>query len=208
MNTLVPILALAAGFLVGYTGILPDIYFSIDWPEVLLFALMLQVGMGLGVRPDLMDIFKSLNIKTLLLPIFTILGTLLFSTLAIFIFSHGNPSDILAIGSGFGYYSLSSVLIAKMKSATVGVNIAGQIAAIALVANVIREVIAVSTCSFMSRRGKGMAAISVAGVSSMDMCLPMIIGSGNDRQLVSAAVVHGVVLEFSVPLLVAFFCGL
>lgn len=86
MNTLVPILALAAGFLVGYTGILPDIYFSIDWPEVLLFALMLQVGMGLGVRPDLMDIFKSLNIKTLLLPIFTILGTLLFSTLAIFIF--------------------------------------------------------------------------------------------------------------------------
>ncbi len=30
MNTLVPILALAAGFLVGYTGILPDIYFSID----------------------------------------------------------------------------------------------------------------------------------------------------------------------------------
>lgn len=114
----------------------------------------------------------------------------------------------MAIGSGFGYYTLSSVLIGQFKEASVGSDAAASIAAMALMANVVRELFALLSCRFLSARGYGEAAISVAGINSMDVCLPMIVGSEtpSNVRLVSAALFHGIILEVSVPILISIFC--
>ena len=56
-----------------------------------------------------------------------------------------------------------------------------------------------------ARWGGPLAPISVAGVTSMDVCLPSIARySGSD--LVPLAILHGIVLEVCVPILVGAFC--
>ncbi|MCD8235327.1 MAG: lysine exporter LysO family protein [Prevotellaceae bacterium] len=206
-DSLTLLLVFAAGICLGVSDMAPAVL-HLPWlPTVALSLLMVQVGIGLGSRKDLSAIIKSLHWSMLLLPLSTIVGTLAFSTLALLLFRHENLKDILAIGSGFGYYSLSSVLIAELKSAAVGMDKATQLATIALLANVTREVFALLCCPIIIRRGKGDAAISIAGVTSMDVCLPVIIGrDGSESQLLPAAVFHGFILELCIPLLITFFC--
>ncbi len=197
------------GVLVGWLGLMPDFVMQLSLPQILLYLLVIQVGLGLGMRPDLEDIASSFRFRLLLLPLCTIVGTLVFTFLATLIFREDSSSDLMAIGSGFGYYTLSSVLIAQFKEAQVGPEAAASIAAIALLANVVREMLALLSCQFLSRKGHGVTAISVAGINSMDVCLPMIVGSdrSSDIQLVSFALLHGLVLEVSVPILISLFCG-
>lgn len=206
-DSLALLLVFAAGICLGVSDMAPE-FLHLPWlPTVALSLLMVQVGIGLGSRKDLPAIIKSLHWSMLLLPLSTIVGTLTFSTLALLLFRHESLKDVLAVGSGFGYYSLSSVLIAEIKSATAGMEKATQLATIALLANVTREVFALLCCPVIIRKGKGNAAISIAGISSMDICLPMIIGrDGSKSQLLPTAVFHGFILELSVPLLITLFC--
>ena len=48
-----------------------------------LYALMLQVGIGIGCNRQLKELIKSLRFKMLLVPVATITGTLLFSHCAL-----------------------------------------------------------------------------------------------------------------------------
>lgn len=127
------------------------------------------------------------------------------SALGVLVLRGFSLTDCLAVGSGFGYYSLSSVLIADLKSATLGVQGAAELATVALLANVVREMIALFGMPLFARWGGPLAPISVAGVTSMDVCLPSIARySGSD--LVPLAILHGIVLEVCVPILVGAFC--
>lgn len=121
---------------------------------------------------------------------------------------HGRDlNDCLTIGSGFGYYSLSSVLIADIKSATLGPQGAAELATIALLANVIREMIALFGTPVLARWGGRLVPISVAGINSMDVCLPMIVRSSyKGEELIPIAILHGIALEVSVPFLINAFC--
>ena len=74
-----------------------------------LYALMLQVGISIGSNKKLKELIKSLRPKMLLVPMATIAGTLLFSALASLLLSQWSVFDCMAVGSGFAYYSLSSV---------------------------------------------------------------------------------------------------
>lgn len=172
----------------------------------LLALLVLQVGMGLGSNGGLSQLFHSFRWPMLLLPVFTIVGTLSFTSLAALLFRDWSVGDILAMGSGFGYYSLSSVLIADLKSATAGVEVATQLAAVALMSNMVREILALFGSSFFNGKGGRFAPISVAGINSMDVCLPTILRATGDKGLLPLAIIHGIVLEFSVPLLITLFC--
>lgn len=198
-----------SGILIGYLGWQPDFLAEYSIPELLLYLLIMQVGLGVGMRPDLKKLIKNFNLKMLMLPVCTITGTLVFTLIASMIFYEDLWTDIMAVGSGFGYYSLSSVLISQMKTAAGEIDAAASIAAVALLANVSRELLALFSCRWLSARGKGMTAISVAGVTSMDVCLPMILGDSRnaDSRLVSAAIFHGIALEISVPVLITIFCG-
>ncbi|MCD8318221.1 MAG: lysine exporter LysO family protein [Paraprevotella sp.] len=175
-------------------------------PMIILSLLILQVGIGLGHQNDLHALLRSFNWRMLLLPVFTIGGTLFFSGLAQFVFPDFKLDDLLAVSSGFGFYSLSSVLIAEIKTAAVGLDQATQLATIALLTNIQREMIALFGCAFFTRRGSGLAAISVAGINSLDVCLPSILHASGSKDLLTVAIFHGIALEISVPLLISFFC--
>lgn len=112
--------ALIVGIGVGAFDIAPEWLLNPSLPMIVLSALIIQVGIGVGSMDNLGKMLRSINLKMFLLPACTIVGTLVFTALAFFLFNTHELSDIMAIGSGFGYYSLSSVLIAQLKTITVG----------------------------------------------------------------------------------------
>ena len=71
----------------------------------ILYALMLQVGVSIGSNKNLKTIISHLHPKMLLIPLGTIIGTLLFSALASILVSQWSVFDCMAVGSGFAYYS-------------------------------------------------------------------------------------------------------
>ncbi len=54
----------------------------------------------------------------------------------------------------------------------IGSYAATQLASLSLVINLIRELVSLLLCAPLSRRGKSFAAISLAGINSMDVCHP------------------------------------
>ena len=101
-----------------------------------LYILMLLLGINLGCSKDPKELAASLKPQTLLVPLATIGGTLLFSAVGGFILSRWSVFDCMAVGSGFAYYSVSSILITELKSASLGVQVATELGTIALLSNI------------------------------------------------------------------------
>lgn len=197
----------AAGILFGLSGLEPQWIHHQDLSMLLLSILILQVGIGLGANDNLKQIIRSFNPRMLLLPLFTIAGSLLFAAAATLLPGGRSLSECLAVGSGFGYYSLSSVLIANVGTPALGADRAAELATVALLANVAREMCVLFCLPLFARWCGRIAPISAAGINSMDVCLPGIMRySGGSSQLVPLAILHGIALEISVPLLITFFC--
>ena len=204
-DSLIVFVFFVVGVALGYADAVPTWLLDPDLPMIILSVMVVLVGLGLGAGDNLHYMLRTFNWRMLLLPLCTIVGTLLFSALGVLVLRGFSLTDCLAVGSGFGYYSLSSVLIADLKSATLGVQGAAELATVALLANVVREMIALFGMPLFARWGGPLAPISVAGVTSMDVCLPSIARySGSD--LVPLAILHGIVLEVCVPILVGAFC--
>ena len=172
-----------------------------------LYALMLLVGMSLGSDSQLKKILRSFRFKMLLLPLGTVSGTLAGAALAGFALKQWGWADYLAVGSGFGYYSLSSILITQLKEASLGAAAAGQLGTVALLSNMIREVFTLLFTPLLVKYFGRLAPICAGGVTSMDATLPAI-SRYCGKDMVFLAVFHGVVLDFSVPFFVSFFCSL
>ena len=172
-----------------------------------LYLLMFQVGLSIGSDRNLLKILKDLRPKYLLVPLATIAGTLSFSALAALFISRWSLFDCLAIGSGFAYYSLSSILITDIKTASSGVQLATELGAIALIANIFREIMALLGTPLLAKYFGRLAPICAGGATTMDTTLPVITHyCGKD--LVFIAILHGVLVDLSVPFLVSFFCSL
>ena len=105
----------------------------------ILYALMLQVGISIGSNKNLKAIVSHLHPKMLLIPLGTIIGTLLFSALASLLLRQWSVFDCMAVGSGFAYYSLSSILITQFKEPSIGLQLATELGTIALLTNIFRE---------------------------------------------------------------------
>ena len=173
--------------------------------QFLLYALVIQVGLNLGANAELGKMVKDIRFSSLLLPFFTIIGTLVFSAAASLLLTSWNIYDCMAVGSGFAYYSLSSLLIVQLKEASAGIEIASQLGAIALLANIIREMLALFGAPLYASFFGKFAPVSVAGINSMDVCLP-VISRYSGKNIVPVAIIHGIILEISVPLLISLFC--
>ena len=129
-----------------------------------LYLLMLLLGISLGCSRDPKQIVASLRPDALLLPLATVGGTLLFSAMGGFLLSRWTAFDCMAVGSGFAYYSVSSILITEIKSASLGVQVATELGTIALLSNIFREMAAL-LCAPLFRRYFGyLAPISAAGI--------------------------------------------
>ena len=204
-NSIIVLLCLIIGILFGH--FMPEniVNLCTDLPHWLLYLLILQVGLNLGANSDLSSIIHSIRVSDFFIPLFTIAGTLLFTAMASLLLNSWTVRDCMAVGSGFAYYSLSSVLIVQLKEASIGIDMASQLGAIALLANMIREMLAIMGIPLYSRYGK-LVPVSVAGITSMDLCLHSITRFAG-KDMIPVAIVHGLILEISVPLLVTSLCS-
>ncbi|WP_044265219.1 lysine exporter LysO family protein [Bacteroides timonensis] len=188
------------GTLCGVFQLIPmDIVIDNKISYYALCLLMFSVGLSVGNDPQTLKNFRSLNPRLAFLPIMTILGTLAGSAAVSLILTHRSVTDCLAVGSGFGYYSLSSIFITEYKGAELGT--------IALLANISREILTLLAAPFLVRWFGNLAPISAGGATTMDTTLPIITRTAG-QQFVVVSIFHGFVVDFSVPFLVTLFCSI
>ena len=167
----------------------------------------LQVGLSIGSDKNMAQILKTISPKLLLVPFATISGTLSFSAIATLFISKWSIFEYLAVGSGFAYYSLSSILITELKSASSGMLLATELATIALIANIIREIITLLGAPLFVKIFGRLAPICAGGATTIDTTLPVITKYAG-KDMVFIAIIHGIIVDLSVPFFVSFFCSL
>ncbi|RNC65517.1 lysine exporter LysO family protein [Proteiniphilum sp. X52] len=187
------------GVLSGYFEIIPLSAVENDISFYVLCCLMFCVGLSLGNDSNTLKRFTRINPRFYLLPVATIVGTLAGCAIISLLFPGRSALESMAVGSGFGYYSLSSIFITQYKGAELGT--------IALLSNIIREIMALLLAPLFVKYFGKLASISVGGATTMDTTLPIILKfSGKEFAVIS--VFHGFILDLSVPVLVALFCSL
>ena len=177
-----------------------DIPSSVTGDELTVYALyllMFIVGISIGSDKKALQALRQQDLKLALVPLATILGTLAGSVLIRFALQGRSITDCLAVGAGFGYYSLSSIFITQYKGAELGT--------IALVSNIMRELIALLAAPLLVRYFGKLAPISVGGATTADTTLP-IITKFSGKEFVIISIIHGITVDLSVPFLVTFFC--
>ncbi|HIX87224.1 MAG TPA: lysine exporter LysO family protein [Candidatus Parabacteroides intestinigallinarum] len=197
----------ALGCLLGWSGWLPRVVVENDFTRYVLYLLMALVGISIGSDRQLNDILRSIRPRLLLVPLATIVGTLSFSALVSLFITRWSPFDCLAVGSGFAYYSLSSILITELKTPTLGEQLAAELGTIALIANIIREIFALLGAPLFVKWFGRLAPICAGGATTMDTTLPIITRCCG-KDLVFVSIFHGILVDFSVPFFVSFFCSL
>ena len=187
------------GIICGLMHWMPDINAFGNVSYLTLCALLFCVGITVGNNTTIIDTFRQLDRRLMLLPLMTITGTLAATAIASIGMPHRSLTDCLAVGSGFGYYSLSSIFITQYKGPELGT--------VALLANIIREVFTLLGAPLLVKYFGPLSPISCGGATTMDTTLPIITRtSGEDFVILS--LFHGFLVDFSVPFLVTFFCTL
>ena len=185
-----------AGVLLGRLVDVPALLTAEEPTLYALYVLMFLVGISIGSDKKALEALKHQNFKIILVPLATIIGTLAGSALISLVLGGKSLTDCLAVGSGFGYYSLSTIFITQYKGAELGT--------IALVSN-IRELIALLAAPLLVRYFGKLVPISVGGATTADTTLP-IITRFCGKEFVIISIVHGITVDLSVPFLVTFFC--
>lgn len=198
-GSLIIVIFFAIGCLSGIYGLIPFNIAETDISFYALCALMFCVGLSIGNDPQTIKNFRSLNPRLIFLPVMTIIGTLAGAALAGLILTHRSTAECMAVGSGFGYYSLSSIFITEYKGAELGT--------IALLSNITREIITLLGAPLLVRWFGNLAPISSGGATTMDTTLP-IITRYSGKEFVVVSIFHGFIVDFSVPFLVTFFCSI
>lgn len=187
------------GCICGVSHLLPMKIEETEISFYTLCALMFSVGVSIGNDPQTLKNFRALNPRLVLLPVMTILGTLAGSAVVSLVLHHRSLTDCLAVGSGFGYYSLSSIFITEYRGAELGT--------VALLANISREILTLLSAPLLVRWFGNLAPISAGGATTMDTTLPIITRTAG-QQFVVVSIFHGFIVDFSVPFLVTLFCSL
>jgi len=194
-NSLIILSFFVAGVILGINEYIPDQMMQTDFSMYALYILMFLVGIGIGVDRKSWSILRSMKIKIILVPFGILVGTFAGTALASIFIPDLKLKEVLAVGAGFGYYSLSSLFITQLSGENLGV--------IALLSNILREIITLlSTPVLVLYFGK-LAGIASGGATSMDTTLPVITRySGKEWSII--AVFSGVILTILVPFLVTF----
>lgn len=164
-----------------------------------LCCLLFCVGMSIGSNDNIVSEFRSLNPRLALLPVATILGSFAGSLVAWLFLQYRGVTDCMAVGSGFAYYSISSIFITQYRGAELGT--------VALLANIYREILTLLIAPLLAKVFGPLAPISSGGATTMDTTLP-IISQTCGQQYVVVSLFHGFVVDFSVPFLVTMWCML
>ena len=194
-NSLIILAFFAVGVALGISEKLPDLMMKTDFSMFALYGLMFLVGIGIGADRKSWLVMRKMNLKIFLVPLGVIVGTLAGTAIISLLLPELKLKEILAVGAGFGYYSLSSLLITEISG--------GELGVIALLSNIMREVFTLLATPLLVQYFGKLAGIGSAGATSMDTTLPVITRfSGKEWSIIS--VFSGIVLTLLVPVLVTF----
>lgn len=197
--TLMIIGTMALGVLWGHffanPAYLPYFESAADWALALL---IFTVGLDLGSNKNLGKQIKTLPKTALGIPFLVAIGSILGAVTVNLILGF-HPLEAAAVGGGFGWYSLSAVLIAQTYDISLG--------ALAFLTNIFREVLAIITIPWIAPKLGYFPAIAPGGATTMDVTLP-IISQSTDQETTLVAFYSGTVLTLMVPVLVPFLLSL
>ncbi|MBU2622057.1 MAG: lysine exporter LysO family protein [Proteobacteria bacterium] len=185
----------SAGILCGFYSLVPSAMNNSALSLYALNLLLFLVGIGIGGNNTAWEMIKRNNAKILLVPVSIIFGTLLGSALLSFWLKEITLRDSLAVVSGFGYYSLSSIIITRLEGEALGV--------LALLSNIFREISTLLLTPLLVKYFGRLAPIASGGATSMDTTLPVIIRfTGKEYGIIS--IFSGIVLTLVAPFLITF----
>lgn len=191
--TLIVLASVATGILAGRFAIPAGWRPALDTlSTAALCLLLLGIGIDLGHNQTVWERLRAGGLRLALVPVCIALGTLAGAALAAPL-TGLRLGNALAVGAGFGWYSLSGVILARISGPEIG--------ALAFLTNVIRELLAVVLIAPIARRLGHITAVAPAGATAMDTTLPIVArATGAETAIVSF--VSGAVLSSLVPLLV------
>lgn len=182
-----------AGVFAGLGKFIPTEWCNSEASTWTLYLLLLTAGMAMGVNARSWTVLADLRAKVLLVPLGVVVGSLAGGALAAMLL--GMPlRDGLAVSAGFGYYSLSSILITKLADPSLG--------SVALLSNLVRELFTLLLAPLCMRLGGPLGILSSGGATSMDTCLPMVTRYNGERCGI-LAVFSGMCLSMLVPILIS-----
>jgi len=193
MTTVWILLALGLGLLAGrtlpagVTGAVPDVVAT-----ALLFLLVLCAGILLGSDRRVVDDLRSAGFRILSLPFAIALGSVA-GGLAAALLLGSALRDGLAVSLGFGWYSLSGILVADLGNPSLG--------ALAFLSNLVRELTAFVAIPLLSTTLGGFFCVGLTGATGMGSTLP-VVSAATAPRFSALSFLSGAVLSALVPLLI------
>ena len=190
------------GLVLSLTRILPDAFYALDfesYADWVLYAMLLFVGISIGMGDSILALVKKLPRRVLWLPLVALIGTWIGSVIAFLVInSLGYDLSLrqsATINTAMGYYSLSSILTTKAWGATIG--------SICLLTNLLRELFTILCAKPLGKVFGRFASTSSGGATVTDTSLPIILkAEGNG--ILPAVLYFGIVINIAVPFLLAF----
>lgn len=194
--------AILGAFIIGVFGgllFLPENW--IDYlPLVTSLALdftLIMVGIDLGINRDVWKQMLKVGWQVFLAPLGVILGSI-GAAMVVGLCFGWELREGGAVGAGFGWYSLSGVLISDLHSVSLGT--------IAFLSNIFREVLAIIFAPFLAKKVGPLALVAPSGATAMDSTLPLLVAVG-PKGVGIVAIISGLSLSLLVPFLVPLVLG-
>lgn len=162
----------------------------------LLYCLLFCSGMGIiNSKIKVTEIFSSPIL--LLLPLWTIIGTYLGSLFLPF-FTNFTIKESLGLSSGFGWYSLSGIMITDLGYPLLG--------SISFLSNIFRESFSFFLIPFLAKFGRRFyyPSVCIGGATTMDVTLPILTTQFGPSFMIPT-MYHGIVMTLLVPFLIPLF---
>ncbi|MDY3238871.1 MAG: lysine exporter LysO family protein [Anaerovoracaceae bacterium] len=162
-----------------------------------LCLLLIFVGMDLGLEGTVIDNFRKVGLRILVFPAAVIVGTL-GGALLCSLFMDLSVKECLAVGAGFGWYTLAPGIIMENGYVTAS--------AVSFLHNVMRELFSIVLIPAVAKKVGYIETTGMPGAAAMDVCLP-IVEKSTRSDIAVYSFVSGVILSILVPILVPAIIG-
>lgn len=197
--TLIIIASVILGLICGY-ALVDKVFDSYDTFNTMaghaiqigLCILLSLVGLDLGLDGTVIDNFRKVGLRVLIFPFATAIGSLAGAFICGLILPL-SVKEMLAVGAGFGWYSLAPGIILEAGLA--------QASAVAFMHNVMREILGIIFIPLVAKKIGYVETIALPGAAAMDVCLP-IVEKSTSGNIAVYSFISGLVLSALVPIFV------
>ena len=204
--TILIVLAVAAGMLIGYFVIRSVFAGNMESFETLaglgikigLCILLVFVGIDLGIEGTVVDNFKKVGLRIMVFPAAVVVATLVGASVSGMLLGL-SLKEAAVEGAGFGWYSLAPGIIMEAGYLTAS--------AISFLHNVMRELLSILFIPLVAQKVGYIETTGMPGAAAMDVCLP-IVEKSTRSDIAVYSFVSGVTLSILVPVLVPLILGL